>query len=165
MKSFRERLYPNNSKSIDETIRVAIEGVMQTLENNAEIQEYVTQIRDRRNGIVNIFENFNRNMGIIEENKKIISPGMKNKTGISFEQALDNVIKRRIKNKIESIYEITTQENPNKTDELNRILAQIKDRQVRLEYLLEDYPGNISVLQEYNRPQSISNYIPEVKII
>ncbi len=165
MNNFRERLYQNNSKSVDKSIIIAIEEVMQDLENNAEIEQYVTQIRDRRKGIVNILGNFNQSMGIIEENRRFINPTMKSHKSIGYEQALDNIIKRRIKSKMESVYETTLQKASGETDELNRILTQIQDRQVRIEYLLADYTGNMSILEKYSRPQVASDYTPEVKLI
>lgn len=161
MKSFRERLYQNNSKSVDKTIIIVIEEVMKDLENNAEIEQYVTQIRDRRRGIVNIFENFNYNMRIIEENRKFINPRVKNQNKISYEQALDNIIKRRLKSKIESLYDTILQNDSGSTDELDKTLTQIQDRQARIDYLLGDYTGNMSILQEYSKSQ-VNDYTPEV---
>lgn len=162
MKNFRERLYHGNSKSVDKTIMTAIDEVMQYLENQAEVKEYLSQIRDRRNGIRNIFEDFNHNMGIIEENRRVINSKTKRPNKVGYEQALDNVIKRRIKNKIETLCEITLQYSPSNTDEQNRILAQIQDRQVRVDFLLADYTTNMSILQDHSKQQIVSDFIPEM---
>lgn len=162
MKNFRERLYHGNSKSVDKTIMTAIDEVMQYLENQAEVKEYLSQIRDRRNGIRNIFKDFNHNMGIIEENRRGVNSKTKRPNKVGYEQALDNVIKRRIKSKIETLCETTLQYSPSNTDEQNRILAQIQDRQVRVDFLLADYTTNMSILQDHSKQQIISDFIPEM---
>lgn len=162
MKDFRERLYHGNSKLVDNTIMTAIDEVMQYLENQAEVKEYLSQIRDRRNGIRNIFEDFNHNMGIIEENRRGSNSKTKRPNKVGYEQALDNVINRRIKSKIETLYETTLQDSLSNTDERNRILAQIQDRQERVDFLFADYRTNMSILQDHSKQQIVSDFIPEM---
>lgn len=166
MKNFRERLYHGNSNLVDKKIITAIDEALQCLEEQAEIKEYLSQIKNRRSGIRNIFEDFNHNMGIIEENMRSVNSNRKKQNRVSCEQILDNIIKRRIKGKIETLCKSILQKSPSNIDEQNKILAQIQDRQARLDFLLDDYTTNMSILQNYSKKQIVSDYVPEMmKII
>lgn len=162
MRNFKESLCQNNLKSVDKTIIIAIKNVMQELENSADIEQYVTQIRNRRDGIIKVLANFNHDMTIIEENKRFANSRIKSKEKISCEKALDNIIKRRIENKINCICESMKETESDDSDEINKVLTQMQDRKVKIDYLLSDYTSNMSILEDYREPQIITNCIVEM---
>ena len=135
---------------------------MQELENSADIEQYVTQIRNRRDGIIKVLANFNHDMTIIEENKRFANSRIKSKEKISCEKALDNIIKRRIENKINCICESMKETGSDDSDEINKVLTQMQDRKVKIDYLLSDYTSNMSILEDYREPQIITNCIVEM---
>lgn len=155
MESFRESLLQNNSKRVDKKIGKVIEEELTRLESIAEFEVYRTQIRDRCNGILTVMENFNHNMGIIEQTRgtKVIS----NKSSVIYskEYALDKVIRRKVLEKIENLYKeqlkSVEQSEGKREAESNKELTQIIDRKKRLEYLLNDYPDNIGKLRDYDK--------------
>lgn len=155
MEGFREGLLQNNSKRVDRKIRGVIEEELTHLESIAEFEVYRAQIKDRCNGILTVLENFNHNMGIIEQTRgpKVIS----NKSSVIYskEYVLDKVIMRKVLEKIENLYreqlQSVEQSEGKRETESNKELTQIIDRKKRLGYLLNDYPGNIGKLRNYNK--------------
>lgn len=155
MEGFRERLLQNNSKKVDRKIARVIEEELTHLESIAEFEVYRAQIKDRRNGILTVLENFNHNMGIIEQTSGPKVKSNKSSVIYSKEYALDKVIRRKVTEKIENLYkeqlQSVEQSEGKRGTESNKELTQIIDRKKRLEYLLNDYPDNIGKLRNYSK--------------
>ncbi len=156
MNDFKDNLKVNiesitkNSKKIDKKIRDTISHELSKLELSSDVPEYGRHIRNRKNGILYIFKNFNYNMKIIENYRKYQSSNSSHSSDFgSYKIALDRIIKRKLQERLEKIY---TRLSKNKnTDACKSVSNQLKDRQLRLGILLDDYDKNMEALEMYKK--------------
>lgn len=134
-------------KFADEKIKLLVSAELERLQNQTDIREYQLQIANRKNGILNLWNNLENNIEIIKKEREKL-PIQKSKV-LKTEHYIDRIIIRKLIEKIySSKYLILSLELTD--DDIRKIEVLIKQRCDELSYLLEDYDNNISILDKYS---------------
>ena len=154
MNDFKKNLREFNAKLIDEKIQFALEEKLNKLESMTDIEEYQHHISGRKVGILNILNNFNYVISIFESNKKFVSLEKKKKD-ISYQYALDKIIKRIITEELELLYQNVSLSTSSSSA---RISEQIFDRKIKIAELLDNYDDNMKYLKGYIEESKNSDF-------
>lgn len=145
MNDFKKSFRACTTKLIDEKIQCILEKRLNKLESMSDIEEYKHHIFERKTGILNILNNFDYFINILELRKKVV-PLDKKKKNISYQTALDEIIKKIITEDLELLYQNISSSNSRTSD---RISDQIFDRKLKIAELLDNYDDNMNYIKGY----------------
>lgn len=154
MKDFKKRLQENTTKLIDEKIQSVLEIKFNNLEKLADVEAYKNQISLRKNGIIDILNNFDYYMDIIDDQKRYTYASTSNKKHQNAIVVLDKIIKRIITEALEHLYASVS----STSIDCNKERSQILDRQLKIIKLLDNYDDNIKILEEYRKKSKNSDF-------
>lgn len=147
MNTNETKLSDNIYRIADERIKLIVSLEMDEIQNQANVNAYQILIANRKNGILNLWNNLENNIEIIRKEKEKL-PIQKSKV-LKTEHYIDRIIIRKLIEKIySSKYLILSLELTD--DDIRKIEVLIKQRCDELSYLLEDYDNNISILDKYS---------------
>lgn len=145
MNTNETKLSDNIYRIADERIKLIVSLEMDEIQNQANVNAYQILIANRKNSILNLWNNLENNIEIIKKEKL---PVPQNKV-LKTEHYIDRIIIRKLIEKIcSSKYLILSLELTD--DDIRKIGVLIKQRCDELSYLLEDYDNNIRILDKYS---------------
>ena len=146
--------FENSTQKIDERISMCIDSELQKLEDISDSSVISNQINNRRNAIKNLFNtDFDANFEILTKSKhaQSLKPTQSPNESYLKRKALDRVMKKKIYTGLDNLYHSISLYSTSSNQKMYlKELSQILDRQLAINWLLEDFDNNLLYLENYN---------------